>query len=168
MRIRGKRATKVKQMWKDHRMANRIKRILVYQLEKAPWIGLKERDAIDMWLKYKEAFLPKNATWAEKKALILEMFNDGDPILTQRAIRKPRISRSEPSIDYKKYLRSKEWQDVRERLFKARGRACEHCGSGDDINVHHKHYGSLYREKLKDLEVLCKPCHRKVHKLVKG
>ena len=145
-------------------MANRIKRILVYQLKMVPWIGLKERNAIDLFLDYKKVLLPKS-TWVEKKAHILEMFNDGDPILTQRAIRQPRVKRSEPSMDYKKYLRSKEWQDVRESLFKVRGKKCEECGSEEQINVHHKHYGSLYNEKLKDLQVLCRSCHRKTHKI---
>jgi len=42
---------------------------------------------------------------------------------------------------------------------------CQKCGRKNDrLNVHHKHYKSLGREKLKDLLVLCPKCHAAVHK----
>lgn len=61
------------------------------------------------------------------------------------------------------HIRSEKWKAIRERLFKKRGRKCEQCGSPDQIEVHHKHYNNLGRERLRDLEILCRPCHAKFH-----
>jgi len=33
--------------------------------------------------------------------------------------------------------------------------------------VHHKHYKSLYHERLEDVNILCVPCHKKTHIKIK-
>lgn len=67
--------------------------------------------------------------------------------------------------EYKSYLKSKEWFSVRESLFLIRGKRCERCLSTENIQVHHIHYRNIFREKLEDLMVVCKDCHRKIHGL---
>jgi 5-methylcytosine-specific restriction endonuclease McrA len=69
--------------------------------------------------------------------------------------------------NYKEYLKSKEWFDIRESLFTLRGKKCEKCGSKQSIQVHHIHYKNIFKEQLEDLMVVCKDCHKKIHGLDK-
>lgn len=64
---------------------------------------------------------------------------------------------------YRTYLRSPEWKAKREELFKLRGKLCETCTSTRNIQVHHLTYKRVFNEKLNDLQVLCKSCHKKIH-----
>jgi hypothetical protein len=69
---------------------------------------------------------------------------------------------------YKNYLKSKEWALKKEQLFLKRGKVCERCKSTQDIHVHHKHYKTLFNERLIDLEVLCQRCHFNHHNQLKN
>ncbi len=41
---------------------------------------------------------------------------------------------------------------------------CEDCDINDvPLEAHHKHYGSLGREKMSDLACLCRGCHQSRH-----
>lgn len=64
---------------------------------------------------------------------------------------------------YSKYLKSDNWRLIREKLFAKRGEKCELCGKCWKIQVHHKTYKNVYKEKLEDLQVLCATCHQKTH-----
>jgi 5-methylcytosine-specific restriction endonuclease McrA len=68
---------------------------------------------------------------------------------------------------YAKYLMSAEWKAKREQLFELRGKQCEKCGSTKTIQVHHIHYRNIFKERMDDLQVLCKRCHECVHKRMK-
>lgn len=69
-----------------------------------------------------------------------------------------------PRPDYYAYLESEQWRILRHRKFIQQGARCERCGElGRD--VHHKHYRTLGRENLSDLELLCRPCHEQEHGL---
>lgn len=61
------------------------------------------------------------------------------------------------------YLRSTHWKAFRTWALASRGEHCEDCGRKDTIEVHHKHYGNLWHERLTDVVVLCSNCHRKRH-----
>ena len=61
--------------------------------------------------------------------------------------------------EYREYLFSPKWHRIRQRKFKQVGRKCELCGALDKIEVHHLTYQRLFRERLGDLQVLCKSCH---------
>lgn len=69
-------------------------------------------------------------------------------------------------INYKDYMQSQEWKNIRtDKLWQANFR-CERCGydgTGESIDVHHKTYERLGNERLSDLEVLCRTCHRLEH-----
>jgi 5-methylcytosine-specific restriction endonuclease McrA len=77
---------------------------------------------------------------------------------------------------YREYLRSDRWQELRRRFFAESSRVanmrkrlgtlcCEFCGvTGRPLDLHHRTYKRLGREKLTDLVLLCRDCHRTVHK----
>jgi len=70
------------------------------------------------------------------------------------------------SMDYKIYLKTDGWQRKRlDAIENARG-VCEICGSGVDIQVHHKTYERRGEELPEDLIVLCEQCHKKEHGLL--
>ncbi|WP_439132390.1 HNH endonuclease [Polaribacter sp.] len=68
--------------------------------------------------------------------------------------------------EYLKYLNSKEWKEKRDTVLKLRGRSCERCKAnlkGKIADIHHKTYKNIFNEKLDDLEILCRKCHKKEH-----
>jgi 5-methylcytosine-specific restriction endonuclease McrA len=75
--------------------------------------------------------------------------------------RRPKELSQRP--DYAEYLRSKTWRGVRRWKLERAGWKCERCGSTRQLQAHHKHYRSLGRERLDDLEVLCESCHKHHH-----
>ena len=64
---------------------------------------------------------------------------------------------------YRKYLSSKVWKDKRKRIFKERGSKCNRCETSANLQLHHKTYKRIYKEKDSDLEILCGTCHQKEH-----
>ena len=63
---------------------------------------------------------------------------------------------------YYAYLQSPEWAAKRKQKLEEVGYRCEICGAGIDTHqlvVHHKSYYRVFREKMKDLEVLCEDGH---------
>lgn len=79
-------------------------------------------------------------------------------------------------MDYQRYLRSAHWQSLRLRKLSEQPRLprvrlcylCDHCRRFIHIfgiNVHHRTYERLGRERLDDLEVLCEGCHCIEHKI---
>src|SRR6185369_486505 len=68
-----------------------------------------------------------------------------------------------PNSKYAEYLKSPHWALIKFNVFAARGMKCELCGSLKDIDIHHKTYGRIGREKPEDLMVLCRLCHGKAH-----
>jgi 5-methylcytosine-specific restriction endonuclease McrA len=68
-------------------------------------------------------------------------------------------------MNYREYLRSREWRDKRDRVMKREMWTCQRCGEPAD-HVHHLSYRRVYREDLdRDLQALCSPCHRFLHGL---
>ncbi len=65
---------------------------------------------------------------------------------------------------YNQYINSKEWRAKRQEAFKARGKACEMCGSKDILHVHHVNYDRFGgKELMSDLCILCESCHMEIH-----
>lgn len=61
---------------------------------------------------------------------------------------------------YDKHIRSTKWKNIREALFKLRGRECEVCGNGSPtLELHHLNYDRLGNELPSDLKIVCQPCH---------
>lgn len=66
-------------------------------------------------------------------------------------------------LGYYKYIQSPEWRLKRAAALYHYGEKCCSCGVKRDLQVHHKHYRTLGREAMRDLEVLCRNCHSAVH-----
>jgi 5-methylcytosine-specific restriction endonuclease McrA len=70
----------------------------------------------------------------------------------------------------KVYLRSNHWREIRRQKLREVGYKCaNHDMVVDRLDVHHLHYydgfGSiLFREKMDNLQVLCRTCHKEAHK----
>lgn len=63
-------------------------------------------------------------------------------------------------MDYREYLKSYEWQNKRRYALYMAGYRCEHCKEKKKkLSVHHKHYETLFHERLQDVVVLCSDCH---------
>ena len=66
-------------------------------------------------------------------------------------------------IRYNKvYYKSQQWLKIRELLIEWADHKCKKCGSGKNLQVHHKHYRTFGDEMPWDLIVLCKKCHEDV------
>ncbi len=65
--------------------------------------------------------------------------------------------------EYRSYLKSFEWNQIKEELFSVRGKVCEECTSTKRIEVHHLTYENIFNEEPEDLMILCRECHKKQH-----
>jgi len=68
--------------------------------------------------------------------------------------------------DYRAYQKTKHWQRVRDAALRRSGGECEACGRKTRLQVHHKKlkgaYKRLFREREKDVAVLCSRCHKRM------
>ncbi len=75
----------------------------------------------------------------------------------------------ENNISYREYLQSEHWQELKARF--RQSKLCKHrcyvCGGAEHINIHHKSYKRIGRERLNDLIELCQDCHYLTHELDK-
>ncbi len=68
--------------------------------------------------------------------------------------------------DYLAYLQSGTWRHKRiNALRTAKGR-CRLCNGTDNLEVHHRTYARVGRERAADLTVLCAECHVAFHNRV--
>ena len=65
-------------------------------------------------------------------------------------------------MDYKDYLKSDRWREIRRRIWRAAKGRCALCGEKGSA-VHHKTYARVGNEWEEDLELLCKLCHDRRH-----
>ena len=70
--------------------------------------------------------------------------------------------------DYQAYLASPEWEARRAKWLAGdyirRCAACRRLHAKPmQFNLHHRHYRNLGRERMHDLVLLCRPCHRDLH-----
>lgn len=69
--------------------------------------------------------------------------------------------------DYKRYLRCRHWQKLRQQVLNRAGGRCENCGyqpwKPGTLQVHHRSYERVGCESLDDLIALCPKCHMKIH-----
>ncbi len=73
------------------------------------------------------------------------------------------VSGNGPTVDYASYIQSARWAHLRDIALEHYGDACALCGSPHDLNVHHRTYDRLGKERLSDLTVLCRACHAHHH-----
>lgn len=78
-------------------------------------------------------------------------------------IDQERAKKIKSSKEYSEYIKSKEWQETRQRIFKRDNYKCQKCGAAKNLSVHHITYENLGEEKDADLVTLCESCHEDVH-----
>src|SRR2546426_1847649 len=61
--------------------------------------------------------------------------------------------------EYQKYLASREWALLKERVRERSGGICERCKSAPHQATHHLTYERVGQELLEDLLGVCEPCH---------
>lgn len=76
---------------------------------------------------------------------------------------RPKFRRGPFVGTYREYLDSFQWAKKRRKARKHYGGKCCRCGSRDRLAVHHRHYRTLFREAMADLELLCFGCHANEH-----
>lgn len=71
-----------------------------------------------------------------------------------------------PRKSYARYLLTSKWRYKRGQVLLERGPRCEICRNVSGApDVHHLHYGSLGCEATEDLQILCRDCHEREHKV---
>lgn len=71
-------------------------------------------------------------------------------------------------MSYKNYLQGIHWQSVRKRFRNSKlSKCCYICGTIKNLNLHHKTYKRIGKEKLNDLIYLCQTHHYQTHNLLK-
>jgi 5-methylcytosine-specific restriction endonuclease McrA len=71
---------------------------------------------------------------------------------------------SERTRSYQEYLASPEWQGTRDDALHQAKHRCHICNSRHQLEVHHRTYERIGRERPDDLTVLCRPCHALFHR----
>lgn len=56
------------------------------------------------------------------------------------------------------------WWKLKDRAKERGGQLCEYCRLRPVYALHHRHYDTRYRERLRDVMVVCDPCHKAIHK----
>jgi 5-methylcytosine-specific restriction endonuclease McrA len=72
------------------------------------------------------------------------------------------LSREEWTAWYRyEYLASGHWAQMRKNALYWWENACGACGAKERLQIHHRSYERLGRERREDLMVLCRTCHEK-------
>lgn len=75
----------------------------------------------------------------------------------------------ETITSYADYLQSEHWRKIKDWFYHTRARKhCYICRNRDRLNLHHKTYKNLGKEKWIDLVYLCERCHHYCHKLIRA
>ena len=70
-------------------------------------------------------------------------------------------------MTYEEYLKTDHWRKKRTEAKDVFGWSCILCESGEDLQVHHRHYRTLGRElPAHDLGVLCGDHHKMYHDIL--
>ena len=99
---------------------------------------------------------PVDITQQEKSKTIEE------PIMCPKLLKVP----VELYENYRVYLKSDVWRELRQQRFRLDGHRCTRCGYiGTDKQVHHTHYEGIKDMdfSLDQLETVCTYCHKRIH-----
>lgn len=83
------------------------------------------------------------------------------PIISPPSISEVR-SKMLARLPYADYLRTPEWEEIREFMREVFPN-CAYCGESGPVHVHHNNYPKRGNERPMDLTVLCQECHARMH-----
>ncbi len=69
-----------------------------------------------------------------------------------------------PRLSYREYLQTDGWRATRIRQLQIAHGRCRVCNGADQLDVHHRTYVRLGKERDSDLIVLCRGCHDVFHR----
>ena len=69
---------------------------------------------------------------------------------------------------YHAYLSSKAWSRKRDRVIRRDKGSCRTCGVSTHLEVHHRTYARVGRERMGDLITLCSSCHSAVTRSIRS
>jgi 5-methylcytosine-specific restriction endonuclease McrA len=69
------------------------------------------------------------------------------------------------TMDYKRYLQTQHWQDIRRYALKYAKSRCQVCNGNGLVDVHHRTYENRGEERFSDVIVLCRRCHDLFHQV---
>jgi len=98
--------------------------------------------------------------------LLLKICANKKPFLGKRGKHKQFIKSDKKDRcprTYKAYIKSKFWEERKNKFYQNVGRICAVCGSTNQMSVHHLKYGSFGKERDEDLVALCWSCHEEFH-----
>lgn len=77
---------------------------------------------------------------------------------------RPEVIAKYRAMPYEEYLRTEWWQKIKKAALRRAGFCCQICGARDKpLQVHHLTYERLGTEADKDLQSLCRDCHKVSH-----
>lgn len=81
--------------------------------------------------------------------------------------KKNKRDKSKFGKNYKQFLKTEYWYNVRELVLNRDNNKCTKCSSDYNLQVHHTTYKNHMNEleHLEDLITLCRPCHEKEHNI---
>lgn len=65
--------------------------------------------------------------------------------------------------EYRAFLRSAEWQEIKAEVIRRAGGRCQLCGSPHNLEAHHRTYRADLAD-LSELVCLCRDCHATFHR----
>lgn len=71
--------------------------------------------------------------------------------------------RTELLEEHSRHLQSPQWAATRAQKLAEVGNRCERCKTTFALQVHHRTYVNVPRERMEDLEALCRLCHEEEH-----
>lgn len=82
-------------------------------------------------------------------------------------MRKVKCQTGEVFTDYKKYLKSRHWKNIKRKYYSTHDYVCAKCGWNRNLDLHHLHYRNIGKERMEDLTPLCRRCHLMEHGLLR-
>jgi hypothetical protein len=73
--------------------------------------------------------------------------------------------RSLRTMPYAQYLQTEHWKELRSLALKKAFYRCQLCNAQGLMDVHHRTYERRGEEYIRDVIVLCRPCHEKHHNI---
>lgn len=92
-----------------------------------------------------------------------ELLENANAIRAQRREVARQAVLANRRAEYREYMSSEAWFDIRERVLKRDGYVCRGCLSEKATEVHHATYAHFTEEFAFELLSLCRGCHERFH-----